>query len=64
MNPIHTLIYTKHGKIPGQTEMKHNWPRPFCVSQQQQIYIDTTANNNRAEFLFSCALFPLSCSSA
>ena len=29
INPMNTLIYTKQRKTPGQTEMNHNWPRPF-----------------------------------
>ena len=65
INPIHTLIYTKHRKTPGQTEMKHDWSRPLVFHNINKIQCnnDVRSNTNNAELLFSCTLFPFSCSS-
>ena len=37
INPMNTLICTKQRKTPGQTEMKHNWPKPFVFYNNNKI---------------------------
>ena len=37
INPMNILICTKQRKTPGQTEMKHNWPRPFVFYNNNKI---------------------------
>ena len=37
INPMNILICTKQRKTPRQTEMKHNWPRPFVFYNNNKI---------------------------